>query len=295
MIRITADGADIVGRPASLAVALLAIALAPFPPSAAHAACKEWKLNEFTIKQTNGFFVWGFPRSLGGGRFEGGIRYYPAKEDEPDKPDGLSAVEGKMEGSVSGDDVSFTVHWNNGALAEYTGQISEAGFVDGKTVDKFNPGNTADWSQVPWGGGELEPAAACMDVAAPAAPPPPSHAESPLEKSGVLKNRPGAGDISTQTKPPPPPAGGGPPTPPSPPPPPPFCGNLTRCNVLKPSNVFDAPGGNQIDSLPANTADTCLLEAPQQDNTWFHVKWPARKEGGWVFSGPGYENAISCP
>jgi hypothetical protein len=260
MIRITADGADIVGRPASLAVALLAIALAPFPPSAAHAACKEWKLNEFTIKQTNGFFVWGFPRSLGGGRFEGGIRYYPAKEDEPDKPDGLSAVEGKMEGSVSGDDVSFTVHWNNGALAEYTGQISEAGFVDGKTVDKLNPGSTAGWSQVPWGGGKLEPAAACMDVAAPAAPPPDTR---PVRKLG--KRLPGTSTTSTLPQP-------------------------AMATVIADVDVYKLPGGqpkDKIGILYSNNKTTKVsLVAPCDENNWCHVKGaPVPTGEGFVYSG----------
>jgi hypothetical protein len=180
-------GANSVCRTASLAVGLFAIALATLSPSIVHAACKGWKLHEFSIKQTNGFFVWAFPRDLGGGRFEGGIRQYASKDDEPDKPDGLTMIHGEIEGSISGDDVSFTVHWDNGALGEYTGQISPGGFLDGRTQDKLNPESKAGWSQVPWGGGKLEPAAECPSVVAAPPPPPPAAPNKPVKALGKVK------------------------------------------------------------------------------------------------------------
>ena len=237
-----------------------------------------WDLSgSWAITQTNGFIA-NFELTQTGKDISGTAKCCVRRENGQFQP----TMEGDVVGRVDGDVFTITAHWNGTAGGEYKGHITQNG-IEGGTTDLTNPGaEGALW----YGDHGVTP---CTITT------PPSQAESPLEKGGVLKNRPGAGDISTQTKPTPPPAGGGPPTPPPPPPPPPFCGNLTRCNVLKPSDVFDAPGGNQIDSLPANTADTCLLEAPQQDNTWFHVKWPARKEGGWVFSGPGYENAISCP
>jgi hypothetical protein len=63
------------------------------------------------------------------------------------------------------------------------------------------------------------------------------------------------------------------------------------CRVLKPGAVYDRPDGNKIDELEAQTEGVTLLE--KQGTDWFHVKWPAGE--GWVYSGPGYEDAIACP
>jgi len=63
------------------------------------------------------------------------------------------------------------------------------------------------------------------------------------------------------------------------------------CNVKKDSVVYDKPDGSEIGELAAKTQGVFLL-AKQGDN-YFNVKWPAGE--GWVFSGPGYEDAIECP
>jgi hypothetical protein len=62
------------------------------------------------------------------------------------------------------------------------------------------------------------------------------------------------------------------------------------CRILKDSTVYDAPSGNENGMLEAGTEQVSLLETRETD--WFNVEWPAGQ--GWVFSGPGYENAIEC-
>src|SRR5262249_19039941 len=104
---------------------------------------------------------------------------------------------GDVVGHVDGDEFTMTAHWNGTAGGEYKGHITERG-IEGDTRDLTNPGGEgALW----YGDHAVTPCTVTT---------PPSHAPaSPLEQSGVLKNRPGAGDIFTQTKPTPPPAGGG--------------------------------------------------------------------------------------
>jgi hypothetical protein len=235
-----------------------------------------WDLSgSWAITQTNGFIA-NFELTQTGKDISGTahccVRRDPCKTNCQFQP----TMDGDVVGHVDGDEFTMTAHWHGTAGGEYKGHITEHG-IEGGTTDLNNPGaEGALW----YGDHGVTPCTVTT---------PPSQAESPLEKSGVLKNLPAGTDIFKKTT--------TPSVPPPPPPPPPFCGNLTRCNILKPSDVFDAPAGNQIDALvlPANTADVCLLEVPQQNNTWFHVKWPARQEGGWAFSGPGYENAITCP
>jgi hypothetical protein len=267
-------GADVAYRPALLAVGLLVTALTAVSPSVVHAACKEWQLHEFSIKQTNGFFVWGFPRSLGGGRFEGGIRYYSPEDDDPDKPDGLSAVEGKMEGSIRDDDVSFTVHWNNGSLGEYTGQISAAGFLDGKTVDKLNPGSSAGWSQIPWGGDKLEPAAECADAAAAPSPAPVSPPVSEIDKLGGINKGQNVGDILKDTKQSPapaqPPAGGG---------------GAEYATAITSTTIYVEPGGETLkdangDDIGIAAGSKWVVLAKKTDPVWYKLQ---TNPVGWVW------------
>ena len=69
---------------------------------------------------------------------------------------------------------------------------------------------------------------------------------------------------------------------------------VKTCTVLKASVVYDKPGGNGQqtgDELAVGTGGVMLRE--QDGSNWFQVKWPAGE--GWVYSGPGYPDAIRCP
>ncbi len=61
--------------------------------------------------------------------------------------------------------------------------------------------------------------------------------------------------------------------------------------MKKPGTVYAKPGGDAIGELAAPTEGVTLLGKEGTD--WFHVKWPAGE--GWVYSLPGYEDAIACP
>ncbi len=61
--------------------------------------------------------------------------------------------------------------------------------------------------------------------------------------------------------------------------------------MKKTGDVHDAPEGNKTGELRANTAGVVLIK--KKGANWFDVKWPAGE--GWVYSGPGYPDAISCP
>jgi hypothetical protein len=62
--------------------------------------------------------------------------------------------------------------------------------------------------------------------------------------------------------------------------------------VKKPGNVYDNPGGNgqKAGELAAGTKDVVRLK--KDGPSWYHVKWPAGE--GWVYSGPGYPDALGC-
>ncbi len=65
------------------------------------------------------------------------------------------------------------------------------------------------------------------------------------------------------------------------------------CTVNKTGALYDAPQGKGRESgeLAVNTQGVTLLG--KNGANWFNVKWP--KGEGWVYSGPGFENAIACP
>lgn len=76
-------------------------------------------------------------------------------------------------------------------------------------------------------------------------------------------------------------------TPPPPPPPP-----AQTCSIDKDGAVYDRPGGNgkKIGEIGVGTQGVTLLQ--KDGANWFKLKWPAGE--GWVYSGPGYTNAVKC-
>jgi len=100
--------------------------------------------------------------------------------------------------------------------------------------------------------------------------------------------------VAAPPPPPPPPAppeAPAPPAPPEAPPPAAPAGNV--CTVDKPGDVYNDAGGRgqKIGELAAETQGVTLIEKEGAD--WYHVKWPAGQ--GWVYSGPGYPDALKCP
>jgi hypothetical protein len=94
-------------------------------------------------------------------------------------------------------------------------------------------------------------------------------------KHGICRPRTGSGTATGPTPvPDPPPA-------------------LKDCKVSKTGTVYDAPGGKgrEKGELPAGTKNVTLKG--KSGSTWFNVNWP--KGDGWVYSGPGFENALTCP
>jgi hypothetical protein len=65
------------------------------------------------------------------------------------------------------------------------------------------------------------------------------------------------------------------------------------CTVMKPGDVFsDCDGrGQKIGELAAGTQDVTLQE--KCGASWYLLEWPAGE--GWVYSGPGYDDALECP
>jgi hypothetical protein len=267
MIRVGPNPPTFVCRSASLAGGLFAVAFAAFSPSIGHAACKEWKLDQFELIQTNGFFVRVYPAEQSGGQFGGGARYYFR-----DSEGVYDSVPGQVEGNISGEDISFTIHWNNGPVGEYTGHVSPQGFLDGETRDRLNPESKARWSMRPFAdSGTMEPAAKCLDVAtAPSPPAPPPAPASPLDEAGVLKEPgTGIGDIFKKTTPPASPAA------PSP------GGNTAT--VKQDVDVYAKPGGvgEPIGVLREKSIVSLLEVRPDQ---WCHVEGNAVPNGsGWVW------------
>jgi hypothetical protein len=279
IIRTSPNSPNFACRSASLAGGLFVVAFAAFSPSIGHADCKEWKLApQFELIQTNGFFVRVYPANQSPGQFGGSATSYYRDSEGVYVP-----TPGQVEGSISGDDVSFTIHWNTGPVGEYTGHISREGLLDGEARDRLNPESTARWSQRPYGDyPTIEPAAKCLDVAtAPAAPAPDTR---PVRKLG--KRLPGTSTTSTlpqPASPAQPPAGGGgrefPTTPPQ----------VTMATVIADVDVYKQPGGQDKDKigiLYSNNKTTKVSLIPPCENNWCHVKGaPVPTGEGFVYSG----------
>jgi hypothetical protein len=70
-----------------------------------------------------------------------------------------------LEGRLIGNNIELTVYWTTGAVGEYRGTISPAGWIVGDTHDAMNPNNRAQWRG--------EQPARCIVAATPATEPEP--------------------------------------------------------------------------------------------------------------------------
>jgi hypothetical protein len=87
---------------------------------------------------------------------------------------------GIVSGGLSGNQLAFTISWNNGPKGKYTGVVDDGGYVSGTTFDVVNPESRATWG--------LFKGLQC--VTPPAAPPPsdpaPQQVPAPAPTAAVL-------------------------------------------------------------------------------------------------------------
>jgi hypothetical protein len=222
------------------------VSLAVLEPDAAQADCAHWDISgHWVIQQGNGITVT-MDLTQAGTDVQGTGSF------------------GGTQGSITG-----TIDNNNNILLNaewggvYQGGVASDEIMRGSTFAVNDPGNLVQWS------GDRK--ATCQVVEEPSATTPPSHAESPLEKSGVLK-APGT-DIFKKT------------TTTSPPPPPPQ--SAPQVTVLLDVDVCASTDGcdeqTRLGVLPAGTQGVTIVE---DKNPWYHVKWQGPE--GLVYSGEGY-------
>lgn len=117
-------------------------------------------VGDWSLNQSNGVHVEVRPQQSGD--HIGGVAEYSAFNGASGK---AGTIGGPIDGSISGDRVSFTVYWSNSTSGRYDGQIDANGAVHGVTVDRNDPGNRATFST---NGGSFQ---GCLVMAPP--PPPP--------------------------------------------------------------------------------------------------------------------------
>ena len=103
----------------------------PFAPPASAQECQDWEIPFWArIDQSNGWWVvLDSPTAARSGNSGGGKQMDGAVAFQPNQ----------------GNNVKFTITWDNGSGGIYTGQIDPNGFVSGRTADKWHPESTADW------------------------------------------------------------------------------------------------------------------------------------------------------
>jgi hypothetical protein len=89
---------------------------------------------------------------------------------------GNDTMAGTVKGGLSGNQLAFTIRWNNGPIGKYTGVVDDGGFVSGTTFDVVNPESRATWG--------LFERLQC--VTPPAAPPPADPKPVPVPATAVL-------------------------------------------------------------------------------------------------------------
>ena len=120
--------------------------------------------------------------------------------------DGGSQAEtigGPIDGTISGDRVSFVVYWSNSTSGRYDAQIDANGALHGVTVDRNNPRNTATFTS---GGGSFQ--GCLVNAPAPRPPvalgrtPPPARLATPRTGDRPLREVPvGSGSSLAATPP----------------------------------------------------------------------------------------------
>lgn len=121
----------------------LCSSLVATPAFAVAALCSQWDVSgswhavqstgmqpELNLEQT-------------GTQFRGSAQFVYLDESSSFSAD--ITVSGPIVGTVTGNSFEATVYWDDNAIGIYTGQIGPQGLIVGRTYDKNNPKNAADW------------------------------------------------------------------------------------------------------------------------------------------------------
>jgi hypothetical protein len=96
---------------------------------------------------------------------------------------GNDTMAGIVKGGLSGNQLAFTISWNNGPKGKYTGVVDDGGYVSGTTFDVVNPESRATWGLFERLQCVTPPAA---PPPAPNIPPPPPNVPPPAPATAVL-------------------------------------------------------------------------------------------------------------
>jgi hypothetical protein len=148
-------------------------------------ACSEYVFNgNFSLKQSNGdtvVFSSIGPDASGNATATGGIN---------------GPLHGVVTGGIQGDKVDFKIAWSANSIGNYTGFVSNDGFVHGDTGDTYQPFGDGPGSYAHWD--STVPLVCSAPAVAPAAPPvpvshqpvPPALAQTAAARLGVSVNGP---------------------------------------------------------------------------------------------------------
>jgi hypothetical protein len=154
---------DRVLRPRALRLAVVAFVIAPSAP-AMTAECAQWNVaGQHTLFQSNlGSSVGATPIQMtlqqDGTLFKGSIRFTYRNGEV----DAYLDRTGDIVGTVVGNRFEATVYWSDNKVGAYSGQIGPQGLVAGRTFNKNNPSESADFHG--------SPPFDCLTASAPSAP-----------------------------------------------------------------------------------------------------------------------------
>jgi hypothetical protein len=97
------------------------------------------------------------------------------------------SMDGKIEGTVNGSDVSITVYWDSGPVGAYRGTVSPEGWIVGETHDLMHPGTKGQWRSQGQIGCRVVETTTPPSSAPP--PPPPASGTSSSAKPSTAKRR----------------------------------------------------------------------------------------------------------
>ena len=154
---------DRILRMHALRLAVAAFVIAPSAPAIA-ADCAQWNVGGRHLLYQSNLGTANIPTGAemtlqqDGSQFKGSIHYGYVDETESVAFDRV----GDIVGSVVGSSFEATVYWDNSKVGVYSGQIGPQGLVVGRTFNKNNPSENANFHGTP--------AFDCLAASAPSAP-----------------------------------------------------------------------------------------------------------------------------
>ena len=240
-----------------LSAIVAVLAGSPFASTAAQAAC-EWDLNgTYNFYQNNGITVT-FNIKQTGAKLSG-----DAKTGFTSACGGCPSSVGPINGTISGNQFSFTVNWNTSTTGEYEGSISDQGSLSGTTHDSH--GNGTPWHEYYGKKAICQPTATTPPSSAASTPPsggPPPMTEQEKAKAQQFMLQQAAKKLKKQA--------------------------LPDATVLQDDDVYAEPGGvGKPIGMLRKDSKVSLLEA--RSDQWCHVQGNAVPTGsGWVWCAPDF-------